>query len=84
VAWIRAGVTGGEFWIVLALTATIAFGDFVHVVAGSAETFLLIFNGQIGAGEAVWGIILPALAGNIIGGTLLFALLAHAQVRQEL
>jgi formate/nitrite transporter FocA (FNT family) len=84
VAWIRAGVTEGEFWIVLALTYAIALGDFTHVVAGAAEAFLLLFSGQIGAGQAVGGIILPALIGNVIGGTGLFTLLAHAQVRQEL
>jgi formate/nitrite transporter FocA (FNT family) len=54
------------------------------VVAGSAETFLLLFAGQVGTAQALGGIILPALIGNIIGGTGLFALLAHAQVHQEL
>jgi formate/nitrite transporter FocA (FNT family) len=54
------------------------------VVAGAAEAFLLVFGGQIGMWQALSGIILPALIGNIIGGTGLFALLAHAQVRQEL
>ena len=84
VSWIRAGVTNGEFWVVLALTYAIALGGFTHVVAGAAETFLLLFAGQVGLGHALGGIILPALAGNVIGGTGLFALLAHAQVRQEL
>lgn len=36
------------------------------------------------AGKRIGGLILPALIGNILGGTLIFALLAHAQVRQEL
>jgi len=84
VAWIRAGVNDGEFWIVLVLTYAIALGDFTHVVAGSAEAFLLVFAGQLGIGHAIIGIIFPALIGNIIGGTGLFALLAHAQVRQEM
>ncbi|MBC9176693.1 formate/nitrite transporter family protein [Pseudoroseomonas ludipueritiae] len=84
VAWIRAGASNGEFWIVLSLTYAIALGDFTHVIAGSAEAFLLLFSGQVGIGHAVGGMILPSLAGNIIGGTGLFALLAHAQVRQEI
>jgi formate-nitrite transporter family protein len=83
VAWIRAGMSSGEFWLILALTYAIALGDFAHVVAGSAEAFLLVFAGQTGVSHAVAGIILPSLAGNVIGGTGLFALLAHAQVRQE-
>jgi formate/nitrite transporter FocA (FNT family) len=84
VAWIRAGAGDGEFWIVLVLTFLIALGDFSHVVAGSAETFLLLFDGRIGVGQAFGGMIGPALVGNVIGGTGLFALLAHAQVRQEI
>lgn len=84
VAWVRAGVASGEFWIVLVLTYAIALGDFTHVVAGGSEAFLLVFDGRTGFGHAVGGIILPALVGNVIGGTGLFALLAHAQVAREI
>lgn len=84
VAWIRAGINNGEFWMVLAVTSAIALGDFTHVVAGAAETFLLLLAGKVGLGHALFGMILPALAGNVIGGSGLFALLAHAQVREEL
>ena len=83
VAWIRAGASGAEFSVVLVLTYAIALGDFTHVVAGSAEAFLLVFAGQCGPVHALAGIIAPALVGNVIGGTGLFALLAHAQVRRE-
>jgi len=69
---------------VLTLTYVIALGDFTHVIAGSAETFLLLFAGQIEIAHALGDLIAPALIGNIIGGTGLFALLAYAQVRQEL
>jgi formate-nitrite transporter family protein len=84
VAWIRAAVTNGEFWVVLTLTYVIALGDFTHVIAGSAETFLLLWAGQISIVHALGGLIAPSLIGNVIGGTGLFALLAYAQVRQEL
>ena len=84
VAWIRAAASGGEFMIVLVLTYAIVLGDFTHVVAGAAEAFLLLFDGQAGLGQVAGGIILPALVGNVIGGTGLFALLVHAQVRQEM
>jgi formate/nitrite transporter FocA (FNT family) len=84
VAWIRAAIINGEFWVVLTLTYVIAVGDFTHVIAGSAETFLLLFAGQIEISYALGSLITPALIGNVIGGTGLFALLAYAQVRQEL
>lgn len=66
------------------LTYIIAIARFSHVVAGSAEAWLLASVGDIGWGRALGGFILPVLAGNIIGGRGLFAVLAHAQVRSEL
>jgi formate-nitrite transporter family protein len=84
IAWIRAGITSGVFFVVLTLTYAIALGDFNHVVAGSAEAFLLVFGGETSLWHALGGIIAPALVGNVIGGTGLFALLAYAQVKEEL
>jgi formate/nitrite transporter FocA (FNT family) len=84
VAWIRAGASSSEFWIVVVLTYAIALGDFTHVIAGSAEAFLLLFDGKVGIGQAFGGMILPSLVGNVVGGTGLFAILAHAQVREEI
>jgi formate/nitrite transporter FocA (FNT family) len=84
VAWIRAGASSSELWIVVVLTYAIALGDFTHVIAGSAEAFLLLFDGQVGIGQAFGGMILPSLVGNVVGGTGLFAILAHAQVREEI
>lgn len=84
VAWLRAASSGGEFWIVFTLTFAIVLGDFTHVVAGAAEAFLLLVSGEAGPAHVLGGMILPALIGNVVGGTGLFALLAHAQVRQEL
>ncbi len=84
VAWIRSAADDSSFWIVLALTWPIALCGFTHVIAGGAEAFLLLWSGAAGIGWVVGGFLLPALAGNILGGTGLFALLAHAQVRNEI
>lgn len=84
IAWILPNARTSEFWIVTAVTYVIAIGGFSHVVAGSAEAWLLWLTGQATLGWAVGGFILPALAGNIIGGTGLFAVLAHGQVRSEI
>ena len=83
VAWIRTAADDSSFWIVLALTWPIAACGFTHVIAGAAEAFLLLWSGEASAGWVFAGFIGPALVGNILGGTGLFALLAHAQVRQE-
>lgn len=84
VPWALPSARGQEFWIVLILTYFIALGGFAHVVAGSGEAWLLALAGETSFAHALFGIIVPALVGNIIGGTGLFTLLAHAQVRQEL
>ncbi len=84
VAWSLPAGRRQEFLIALFFTYFISFGGFAHVIAGSCEAWLLWLSGAIDLGTAIGGLILPALLGNILGGTLIFALLAHAQVRQEL
>lgn len=84
IAWILPNARGSEFWVVVLITYVVAIGGFSHVVAGSAEAWLLWLTGKASFGWAVGGFIGPALAGNIIGGTGLFAVLAHGQVRDEI
>ena len=84
IAWILPNARGSEFWIILMLTYVVSIGGFSHVVAGSCEAWLLWLTGQASLGWAVGGFMLPALIGNILGGTGLFAVLAHGQVRGEL
>ena len=84
IAWILPNARGSEFWVVFLITYVVGVGGFSHVVAGSAEAWLLALTGHASWGWAATGFVLPALAGNIIGGTGLFAVLAHGQVRQEM
>ena len=66
------------------MTWLIALGGFTHIVAGSMEAFLLAVNGQLSVGAMVVGFMAPVLAGNIVGGTVLFAVLSYAQVMEEI
>ncbi len=84
IAWIRSAEDQFGFWIVVTLTLAIGLGGFTHVVVGSAEAWLLMWRGQAELGWVLGGFILPALIGNVIGGSGMFALLAHAQVRLEI
>jgi formate/nitrite transporter FocA (FNT family) len=84
VAWIRSASDDSSFWIVLILSYMIAIGGFTHVIAGAAEAFLLLWAGQAPAGWVLGTFLLPALIGNVIGGTGLFAMLVHAQVKEEI
>ena len=84
IAWILPNARGSEFWVIMLVTYVIALGGFSHVVAGSAEAWLLMLTGQVSVAGAVGGFILPALVGNLVGGTGLFAVVAHGQVRGEI
>lgn len=84
IAWILPNARGSEFWVIMLVTYVIALGGFSHVVAGSTEAWLLMLTGQAGLAQAIGGFILPALVGNIIGGSGLFAVVAHGQVRDEI
>lgn len=84
IVWTLPSAEGNAFLVVAVLTYVIALGNLSHVIAGSVEAFLLGIDGAIGWGEVAFGFILPALAGNVIGGTTLFALISYAQVYQEI
>ena len=82
--WLLPGAATSAFAVIVLITYLIAISGSAHVVAGSIEAFLLVVNGQMGAWHALSGFVLPALLGNIVGGTVLFALLSHAQVMREI
>lgn len=81
--WMLPGAKGGEIALIVIFTWLIALGDFTHIVAGSVEMAFLAVQGEIGAGQAVFGFFLPVLAGNVIGGTAVFTLLTWAQIKPE-
>ncbi|MCJ7453397.1 MAG: formate/nitrite transporter family protein [Steroidobacteraceae bacterium] len=81
--WLLPSAEGSKFSIVVWLAYLLALGDFTHVVVGSAEVALLLFAGSM-TPAAAFALLLPTLAGNIIGGTGLFALLAYGQVKDEM
>ncbi|WP_346898791.1 formate/nitrite transporter family protein [uncultured Roseibium sp.] len=76
--------SAGEVWIIIIVTYVIGVGGMSHVVAGSTELFILVAHGELSFAKAVFGGILPAFAGNVVGGTGIFAALTYAQVREEI
>lgn len=82
--WMLPSSKGFEVWIIIIMTYLIAVGGFAHVIVGSTEAFMLLLDGQVGVAHVFGGYLLPALVGNVIGGTALFSLLAYAQVREEI
>ena len=84
IAWILPNARGAEIWVVMAVTYTIAVCGFSRVVAGSTKAWMLWLTHQDTFGHVVGALILPSLVGKIVGGTGLFAVLAHGQVRHDL
>lgn len=82
--WMLPEAKGGAFFTIVTFTWLIAAGDFSHIVAGSVEMAYLMVQGELGVLTALGNFFLPVLAGNIIGGTVVFSLMAYAQVRDEI
>ncbi|MEO8937422.1 MAG: formate/nitrite transporter family protein [Burkholderiaceae bacterium] len=82
--WILAGIEGSGLAIIVLMTYLIALGGFDHVVAGTVEAAYLVLDGSMRFGDAVTRFFLPTLVGNVVGGTVVFTLLAYGQIRGEL
>ena len=70
--------------VIILMTWLIALGDTTHIVVGSVEILYLVFNGTLHWSDFIWPFALPTLAGNICGGTFIFALMSHAQIRNDM
>ena len=81
--WMLAAAEHSRFTVILMTTYVIAIGGFTHIVVGSVEAMYLVFAGRLDFLDCVTQFALPTLAGNIVGGSLIFALISHAQVRSD-
>jgi formate/nitrite transporter FocA (FNT family) len=81
--WMLPSSKGFEFWTILIMTYVIAVTNTSHVVVGSTELFTALLNHRISASHVAMQLAATGL-GNVFGGTGLFAILAYAQVSDEL
>jgi formate/nitrite transporter FocA (FNT family) len=82
--WLIPSAEAAAFHVIAMMTYLIGVGGFQHIVAGSVEAFLLVANGQLEVGDMMVSFVVPVLLGNIVGGTVLFTLISHAQVMSEI
>jgi formate-nitrite transporter family protein len=82
--WLIPSAETAQFYVIVLMTYLISAGSFMHIVAGSVEAFLLVANGELSWLSMLTQFVIPVLAGNIVGGTALFALIAYAQVMKEI
>jgi formate/nitrite transporter FocA (FNT family) len=81
--WMIPSMEHAKIWIILMITYFMALGDFTHIVVGSVEVSYLVWAGEETWRSFLMEFALPTLAGNIIGGSFIFALISHAQVRSD-
>lgn len=82
--WLLPSAESAQFFVIVAMTYLIAISGAAHIVAGSTESFLRLLDGDVGLASAVGRYMLPAFLGNVVGGTVLFALISYAQVMKEI
>ena len=82
--WLMPGAEGAQLHVITLMTWLIAVGGFTHIVAGSMESYLLVFSGEWVWWRMITDFMVPVVIGNMIGGTALFALIAYAQVMDEI
>lgn len=82
--WLMPAAESAQFFVVYLMAYLIGASGSAHIVAGSVESFLLVLNGELGLGTMLARFTGPVLAGNIIGGTVLFGVLSYAQVAKEI
>jgi formate/nitrite transporter FocA (FNT family) len=72
--WMFPAAGSAKIVVIILMTWLIALADTTHIVVGSVEIFYLVFNGTLPWQDFIWPFALPTLAGNICGGTFIFAL----------
>ena len=82
--WMFPAAGAAKIMVIILMTWLIALGDTTHIVVGSVEILYLVFNGTLHWSDFFWPFALPTLAGNICGGTFIFALMSHAQIRNDM
>ena len=80
--WMLPQAKSSEFFVIVFMTWLIAAGDFLHIIAGSVEMAFLVLSGELGLGGSL-SFFVPVLLGNVVGGTVIFTLIAWGQVKDE-
>jgi len=81
--WLLPAAEQAKIVVIVLATYLIAVGGFTHIIVGSVEALYLVFAGDLSFADYVVRFALPTLAGNIVGGSFIFALISHAQVRSD-
>lgn len=84
IVWMLPSAGSAAVAIITLFTYLIALGDFTHVVAGATEMLYLVVTGELGIVTGIFHFLIPVFLGNVVGGTVVFSMLAYGQVHQEI
>jgi formate/nitrite transporter FocA (FNT family) len=82
--WLIPNAKSAEFHVITLVTYLIAIVGSAHIIVGSVEAFMRVLAGSLGVGAMIVRFVVPVFIGNVIGGTVLFALISYAQVMEEI
>jgi formate/nitrite transporter FocA (FNT family) len=68
----------------LIISYVVGVCGFAHIVAGSVESGFLVLTGNASIREFIVSFFVPTLAGNVLGGVALVAVLNYGQVVPEI
>jgi formate/nitrite transporter FocA (FNT family) len=78
--WLMPFAEAGRIWVIVGITYLVGLSGFSHIIAGSLATFTWAASEGGSWWSVITGFCVPCVIGNIFGGTLLVAVLNHAQV----
>ncbi|WP_226572206.1 formate/nitrite transporter family protein [Mangrovibacter yixingensis] len=81
--WMLPAAGSAKIVVIILMTWLMALSHTAHIVVGSVEILYLAMRDVIPWHDFFWPFALPTLAGNILGGTFIFALLSHVQIRND-
>ncbi|MFP4003144.1 MAG: formate/nitrite transporter family protein [Alphaproteobacteria bacterium] len=81
--WTLPSVEENRFPVIFFLAWVIGLGGFTHIIVGMVEAVFYFLKGGASFFEVLFVFSLPTLAGNMVGGSALFALISYAQVKEE-
>lgn len=79
--WLATAAESAKTLVIILLTWLVGIGGFAHVIVGAIEGLYMVFAGRADFAGFLTAFLLPTLLGNLVGGSLIFALISHAQVR---
>jgi formate/nitrite transporter FocA (FNT family) len=81
VVWLVASArdTTSQLLLIWAPVFLIPATGLVHCIAGSSEVLISVLGGETPWGEFLFGFLLPATLGNVVGGVVLVTLLNYGQ-----